>query len=836
VVDPSSIEQRAAALLQLSRWLEEPGLAACFCYTDGELSPQSVIDELSASPAAAEFQQVRIAIGPRYGTNFARDFILCLAAALWPDDGPFTAEPIHLRQWVLSQLWNWSVDNERPLLLIVSDLDLCLDASAAGGAWRFGELGEGVRALFSLSVGREAMAAWVERLSLPVTSVAFVALDVEATTDAARRAREASVSANGFASELLCALGALATSLEPISLADLARTIGLDEHAVGQILDAEAVALREILDLAQLPQRIRFRDREQQASWAALVEPSVRAGARRLHDAALAYISKLDAASLSSAYFRRNAVAHLFIGEAPTGVLVRVCEPEWCWPSSLDDLVDRRSDLDHVRLRCVERTERKEHSAIVGLTSIALAQGALSSLLAADWPSSGRGKLRGPGEDSALFGARSALAQQASQTVADRLRARADERALLSYEEWTAPGELVALAEGRNDGLSSTIAGRAVEVLRASDGGLLTPLSLRVARLLPESHSAALLTELVGLIRTAAEPSKALTALLRPSSATEPVKLEATQVEALFQMARTLSRNSAANALALLFPSLEGDAKIAAIDVIYEVLLDDVDAEAASDEPSASESFDATLALDAVASSLTEQQTLRLVDNPRWSGLGEGLARRLAELGRTERIPEVVTTLCGEGGYAGPAWLLASAASSDHRLDSEVLAVLDALDDAQRLGLVTRYPAAALRLVGVERAIEFARAASNSSGYACIAALAALCLASPTPDRPLLAELAAQAYFDDWDTDALELVVGVSAWFSADTALRLYASAAGIVADGDGISVALQGWGGVQQLAPLLARIAGDPLLEAVCAALDLVERWAEYDAARTPS
>src|SRR5207237_4475094 len=136
------------------------------------------------------------------------------------------------------------------------------------------------------------------------------------------------------------------------------------------------------------------------------------------------------------------------------------------------------------------------------------------------------------------------------------------------------------------------------------------------------------------------------------------------------------------------------------------------------------------------------------------------------------------------------------------RLDDPARAALLALGTGEQLQLVTSFPSAVLRLLGLGRAVEIVAAAADGSGYARIAALAALCPVAEPASRAELAELAAQIYFDDWDTDALELVVGLSAWLSSATASRLYVGAAGVVADSRGLCVALQGWGGVEQLAP----------------------------------
>ncbi|XXT15563.1 ATP-binding protein [Sorangium sp. So ce429] len=107
-----------------------------------------------------------------------------------------------------------------------------------------------------------------------------------------------------------------------------------------------------------------------------------------------------------------------------------------------------------------------------------------------------------------------------------------------------------------------------------------------------------------------------------------------------------------------------------------------------------------------------------------------------------------------------------------------------------------------------------------------IMALAALCLAAPEPSRPALAARAVAAYHDDRGTEALESVVRCAPWMSLATAARLFVVSLGDAAEDVSLVSTLSRWGGVEQLAPLIARIGGGDALAAAASVLSEALRW----------
>jgi hypothetical protein len=204
------------------------------------------------------------------------------------------------------------------------------------------------------------------------------------------------------------------------------------------------------------------------------------------------------------------------------------------------------------------------------------------------------------------------------------------------------------------------------------------------------------------------------------------------------------------------------------------------------------------------------------------------MAVRFAELGDPERALGIVRELCGSGIFAARPLLCAAATEGGRSL---VQAARDAVASLEppwvAAGLVCDHAAEAIQVLGLEAAVAIAEGGGGGGSEAArIMALAALCIAAPEPSRPTLAARAVTAYHDDRGTEALESVVRCAPWMSLATAARLFVVSLGDAAEDASLVSTLSRWGGVEQLAPLIARIGGDEALAAAASVLSEALRW----------
>jgi hypothetical protein len=858
----NSIDEQAKILAALAAWAEAGCGSAFVLYGPCGVGKRTLIDRFMASEAASVFQSLHVRVGPEQGVNFARDVTLRLAALAIPEEAPFTSSPLAVRSRVLNSLWNSEADESdgtRPLLLGLSEPAASLDGDLPGRHWCLAPIGPAVAWILSVSGTRSEAEGWLEKLELPSDAVTWASFgaarsegaqteagaDFQASALAVRAALE-----RGGAERLRDALGVLAATFAPLTFEELAELLAAEPVALRADFAGRNSELTQLLQITSPPERLSFRHPLARTAWLAADPERASRQNRRLDQAASELLGRASSGlpGGASTCLHRQAVTRAVAASAPASVLLGACEPAFAWPSSSDELVERRSDLDYARLRARALLAEPDlvASATALLAAVELAQGALTSVDYQGLDETLAPFRTWPATPPSLFAARRSLARAASPALARELLLATARSALSNVEGWQSPHtpelllELATLVEA---GDRVRVARLAVSALRAQ-ALLASRLTLVALRFLPAAEAEALLSEAIELCTGADRPGQAFAELTRGSQKSDPIPpLEPGEIEALYRAARVLPRDSSANALAALFPVLDGAARDTALAAIHAALLDQSEDE--TEDQTRAEEEDDVAQLSSAPQTPSERPVLEYVDSEycsavvvpflspaqlhallngaTWTWMGEALLLRVATEGDTEQALERIAAFSSKNEDHARLLLRAAVLAENSELMVRAKAALAPLPIASALQLVADYPQEMLAVLGLDAVTAIASNADEDHAYVRTRALQALCPRVPEVVRPRLAALLLVAFWEDGGLDALDAVLQVAPWLTPQEALSLYART---LDGGDGLARALDGWSGVGTLAPLLARAGGDALITAVFPVLELAERW----------
>ncbi|WP_437614737.1 hypothetical protein WMF20_16395 [Sorangium sp. So ce834] len=846
---------QSAAFDAIRAWHGGGSAGACVVYGPAGAGKGAVLDRFFGSLDGSGAQRVLVRGGRAAGAPFEQEVLARLADGLWPDDAPHAEDRQGLCELLANEIANRDAEDGEPALLLgLVGPDACADWPEERERSVLGELGPSVRVLVSVSAPREAAERWAERLALDVSTIAWVPVSgfrlVEIDAPLRDRLAWAAIDGPGPAAAVEAAMGALreggaarleallsilARAFAPLDLGDAAALLGEEEAELAAALDARRAVLDPVIAWEERWSALRFRHEALRAAWVAASEDGAALCERRFVEAARALLGARARASgrppegRAAGYLRRYAGDHLRTSGAPPADLLALCDPRWAWPSSLGDLAARRAELRRLRRSvAAPLTAAGEPPTAAGagealaepvprLVSVALAQGALGTLHRAGDPRDARpGDVARGDAERALAVALLALSARASGRPGEDIAARARELvrrrgAAWRGEPWGDARALLAAARASSGDDAASFARWAVSATLRDEQGPSLPVWLAAARFLPPSEAEALVAEAVERARSDARPGHALAQL----AAAPP--LDPGQARSLLRAAMDLPPGSRANALAPLVRALHEEERSRGVSALFDALLAGAGADG--------EPIDAPSCTEALAPFLGLPEISKLLDDP-MTGMGAPLAVRLAELGETARALDVIEQLCGAGVHGAGPLLRAAATRGGRPLVHAAREAVASLQPAwAAAALVADHAAQAIDALGLDASVEIAER-GGSSGQARIAALAALCCAAPAPSRPTLAARAVAAYRESGDTDGLETVIRCADWMSPHDAAWLFARSLGDAAGSVTLASTLSGWGGVEMLAPLVARIGGDGALAAVADALHGADAW----------
>ncbi|WP_438035464.1 hypothetical protein [Sorangium sp. So ce204] len=834
----------------LRSWHEAGRPAACVVYGPPGAGKSTVLERFFGSITGPGTLKLVVHAGRVHGAAFEEEALARLSAGPWPEGTGFSEYAFGVRSSLGNRIMNWDGDDGQPQLLIgLIAPDACVDWPDNPRRSVLDEPGPAARVLVAVSGTRDVAEQWAARLNLRPDRVTYVSVDgfrideVEpalrdklawAAIDGPGRPRAhveaiATSLRDRGAARLEMLMATLACAFAPLDITELAPLLDAQVAEVTAWLDAHRDAIDSALEWRDEDHRIRFRHEALRAAWVAANQAHIALAERRLAEAAREFLRTWEnidrPQSGAVTYLRRYAGDHLVASSAPAADLLRLCEPRWAWPRSREDLAACRVALGRVRRTLAAPLDVADamgipSEALSSFVRLAIAQGALATLHHA-WPPGADEPDKKAWSDTerALAVALFELAAHASPSLRANIDARALDIVRRTGAAWRGDGWEDALAlltavRAASGDDAAIIARWAVSATWRAEGGPDSYLNawLTAANLLPQSEAEALVQQAINRALSSAKPGHALGRLAAAEG------LRHNQALALFRTAMALPPTSRANALAPLLPVLPEEERARAVSVSFDAFIADYDEHA--------ERRDTDECTAALVPFLGLDEVSRLLDEalPRPGPL----AVRFAELGAPGRALEVIRQLCGSG-IDGARPLLCAAATGGGR--SLVQAARDAVASLDppwvAAGLVCDHPTEAIQVLGLEAAVEIAeRGGGGGSEAARIMALAALCRAAPEPSRPALAARAVAAYHDDWDTVGLESVVSCAPWLSLADAARLFAVSLGDAAERVTLVATLSRWGGVEQLAPLIARIGGDDALAAVADVLPEALRW----------
>ncbi|WP_437577214.1 hypothetical protein [Sorangium sp. So ce887] len=788
--------------------------------------------------------------GRVFGAAFEEEALARLSAGPWPEGTGYDEFHFGVRTSLVHRIMNWDGEDGQPQLLIgLIAPDACVDWPDDPRRSVLDEPGPAARVLVAVSGTRDVAERWAERLGLRAAHVMYVSVDGFRLEDIGPSLRDplawAAVDGPGprahvdaiarslrdrGAAPLEALMTTLACAFAPLDVTELAPLLGAQVAEVTGWLDTHREAVEPVLQWREEGHRIRFRHETLRAAWADGHQEHVALAEQRFAEAARALVrtwESVDTAARGAVtYLRRYAGDHLVSSGAPRADLLPLCAPRWAWPRSREDLAARRAELGRVRrsmsapLGASDATEIPP-DALSSFVRVALAQGALATLHRA-WPPEADQADEEAWNDTtrALAVSLFAVAARASPSLRASIEARALDVVRRTGAAWRGDGWEDALAwlnaaRPASGDEASTFARWAVSATWRAEGGPDSSLSawLTAADFLPQSEAEALVQQAVERALSSAKPGQALARL----AAAEGIG----QNQALARLATaavSLPPTSRANALAPLLPVLPEEERARAVSMSFDAFLADYDEDA--------ERHDTDACTAALLPFLGQAELSRLLDEA--LPPPSALAVRFAELGAPERALGIIRELCGSGIFAARPLLCAAAAEGGRSFVQAARDAVASLDPPwAAAGLVCDHAAEAIQVLGLDAAVEIAeRGGGGGSEAARIMALAALCLAAPEPSRPALAARAVAAYQDDRGTEGLESVVRCAPWMSLATAARLFVVSLGDAAEDVTLVSTLSRWGGVEQLAPLIARVGGDDVLAAVASVLPEALRW----------
>ncbi|WP_437998818.1 hypothetical protein WMF26_01310 [Sorangium sp. So ce185] len=749
----------------------------------------------------------------------------------------------------MNRIVNWDGEDGQPQLLIgLLAPDACVDWPDDPRRSVLDEPGPAARVLVTVSGARDVAERWAERLGLRAADVTYVSVggfrleDVEpslrdhlawAAVDGPGPGAHVDVIARSLrdrgAAPLEELMTTLACAFAPLDAAELAPLLGAHVAEVTGSLDTHRDAVEPILEWREEGRRIRFRHETLRAAWVAAHPEHVAFAEQRFAEASRALVRTWESVDTGErgavTYLRRYAGDHLVSAGAPRADLLPLAAPRWAWPRSREDLAARRAELGRVRRSMsapLFASEAREipPDALSSFVRLALAQGALATLHRAWPPEADRADEEAWNDtERALAVSLFALAARASPSRRASIEAPALDVVRRTGAAWRGDGwedalALLAAARAAPGDEASTFARWAVSATWRAEGGPDGTLSawLTAADFLPRAEAEALVQQAVERALSSAKPGQALARLATAQG------MGRNQALAIFRAAVPLPPTSRANALAPLLPGLPDAERTLAVSMSFDAFL--------ADHDEGAERHDTGACTAALLPFLGMAELSRLLAEALPSA--SALAVRFAELGAPKRALGIIRERCGGGIFAARPLLCAAATEGGRSLVQAARDAVASLDPPWvAAGLVCDHAAEAIQVLGLDAAVAIAEGGGGGgSETARIMALAALCLAAPEPSRPALAARAVAAYHDDRGTEALESVVSCAPWMSLATAARLFVGSLGDAAEDVSLVSTLSRWGGVEQLAPLIARIGGEDALAAAASVLPEALRW----------
>lgn len=842
-----------AAFDAIQQWYKESRSKVCVVHGPPGAGKSAALCRFFSSVTEPGMLKVLVRIGRTFGASFEREILAQVAATLWPDEAPSTGDRSELRARLVSWIADWNVDDDQPPLLIALDaLDACIDEPYGSRGSAFRKPGPSVCVVVTVSGSSRMAEQWAERLAFRPEDVTFIPVDGFRLheIDGALRDRLAWAALDGpgpraYVEAILASLRArgaphleallstLARAFAPLGTPDAAQLLDLEEAEITAWLDTYGAVLDPLIERFE-GDTLRFRHEALRAAWEAADEERTASLQRRLATAARAVVLAHAGGSAQQprvgAYLRRYAGAHLLASGAPDAELLALCDPRWAWPCSREDLAARRAELEEVRWKLAAPLEAPgtgsvSPDAISGLVRVALSQGALATLhdawrkrddcwdghpIEAPWEGTAR----------ALAVAYVGLAAHASPAVRASIEPRALDvvrrtGATWHGDVWEDTQALLTAARAASADDAASFARWAVAATWRAEKGpdRYFDVWLTAASFLPASEGDALLQQLFERARSSPNPGSTLGGAGRARG------LRREHALTLFHAAMSLPPRSRANALAPLLPLLPPEERALAVSVSFEAVVDPIDLDG--------ERLDYIGHGEALAPYLELPELVRLLDESSLC-MGPALSVRFAALGEPIRALETIEQRCGEGIDRARALLRAAAiAGGGPLVDAARRMVSTVKPEWVPVVLVREQPSAAIEVLGFDASLSIAESGGDeTSQYARIAALSSLCRVAPEASRPSLAARAVAAYREDSDPDALGGLADCAPWLSLEDAAWLFAISLGESGSGRTLKWTLGRWGGVEHLAPLIARIGGDDALAAVADVLPEALRW----------
>ncbi|WP_437735282.1 hypothetical protein [Sorangium sp. So ce1335] len=840
---------QSRAFAALRSWHEAGRPSACVVHGPSGAGKSTVVERFFRSIRGPGTLTLLVHAGRVSGAAFEEEVLARLSAGPWPEDTGFDEFHFGVRTSLVNRIVNWDGEDGQPQLLIgLIAPDDCVDWPDDPRRSVLDEPGPAARVLVTISGTRGVAERWAERLGLRAERVTYVSIDGFRLEDVEPSLRDhlawAAVDGPGprahvdaiarslrdrGAAPLEALVTTLACAFAPLDATELAPLLGAQVAEVTGSLDTHREAVEPVLQWDEGGHRIRFRHEILRATWVAAHPEHVALAERRLAEAARSLVRTWESVDTGErggvTYLRRYAGDHLVSCGAPRADLVPLSAPRWAWPRSREDLAARRAEFGRVRRSMsapVFASDAMEipPDAISSLVRVALAQGALATLHRA-WPPDADQADEEAWSDTerALAVSLFALAGRASPSLRGDIEARALDVVRRTGAAWRGDGwedalALLTAARAASGDEASTFARWAVSSTWRADGGPDSCLSawLTAAAFLPQSEAETLVQQAVERALSSAKPGQALARLATADGIGQH------QALAILRAAASLPPTSRANALAPLLPVLPDEERARAVSMSFDAFF--------ADHDEGAERHDTDACTAALLPFLGQAELSRLLDEA--LPPPSALAVRFAELGAPERALGIIRQRCGSGIFAARPLLCAAATEGGRSLAQAARDAVASLDPPwAAAGLVCDHAAEAIQVLGLDTAVEIAEGGGGGGSEAArIMALAALCLAAPEGARPALAMRAIAAYHDDRGTEGLESVVRCAPWMSLTAAARLFFVSLGDAAEDITLVSTLSRWGGVEQLAPLIARVGGDDALAAVVSVLPEALRW----------
>ncbi|WP_437625278.1 hypothetical protein [Sorangium sp. So ce1151] len=837
---------QARARRSLAAWLVDEDARPCVLYGPSGAGKTLLCAALAAEARQQAHAPVFVPAGRAQGLGLSHPVLALLDALMRGEEGPpAPADTARLRQSVAQEIASGRDEDEPPWLVVLDGVDQVVLTSGEPDIDVLQHVGERTRVLVSATGGLDDARSWCARLGGRAAETEFVEVEAWTLAEAealgvALAARWAAADEGGPEARVAAVRSALRRRPDgarvEAALAALARLLGpaeaevLDEIAGEGAVRALHAAQEDLAGMVRWISTERRATFAQEAPRAAWERQTAAEGA--LIEARLLHLSRaaLEDAAGAPAYLREHAAAHMTRSGAGAEDLRRFADPAWTTATSASRAAEVLADLRRARRALelavehpgdVDGASGRTARALGAIAHCALAMAATEERVAeARWAPAPLFTDDGAraGFDAARAAALCCLAQRASAEVSDRLIVEALDLAagVVCAAQPLSPAaaarELVPVAREAAARERPELARAALELLRRQelvaqrdDADLLRRDQLALlGSALPSSGAPGWVEEVVARARRGDQPASALARLVGDEGLAPDIALT---LRRSLGAAAPEERCDLMARLVPWLPAQEREPAIAEVIACWKRWMADAEGAPPPLDPTSQDAF---------TSWLPEPAVLALLEDvPLWPA--GALAARLATLGHTEQARALVMQWLESPAYGAPALLRVAAAASPGKrpvLRAELLALVGALSGNQRAAMVREQPAAAAAVLGAEETIAAAGAGVDELGaHAALAALAAVAPHLPESLRPEAARRAAALYRGDPDSDALAHMALLAPWLTPADAAWMVATTLGDVAPRSTLSSVLCGWGGLAQLAPLLARAGGDEAL-----------------------